>query len=113
MRDAQLKDVAPDRATFSVQIENAGNYQGGEVSQLYVNWQGSAVDRPVKQLMDFGKVYLAAGESAEIELTVLKKDLALYDESKKAFVEEDIAYEAYISDSSDIFTASAIPFRFQ
>jgi beta-glucosidase len=113
LRNAGLKALAPDRATFSVQIENTGNRHGGEVAQLYVSCQGSAVDRPVKQLMDFSKVYLDAGESAEVELTVLKKDLGYYDEAKKGLVEEDILYRAYIGRSSDISHATAIPFRFE
>jgi beta-glucosidase len=111
--DARVKAVAKDRVTFSVLVENTGKCRGGEVAQLYVSWRGSAVDRPVKQLMDFGKVYLNAGESVELELTVLKEDLAFYDEEKKGFVGKDIDYEAYISNSSDTSTAAAIPFRFQ
>ncbi len=113
MREARVKVAAQDRVTFSVRIENSGKRRGGEVAQLYVSWRGSAVDRPVKQLMDFGKVYLDPGQSAELELTVLKEDLAYYDEAQKCFVDEDIDYEAYIGNSSDISGLAAIPFRFQ
>jgi hypothetical protein len=62
--------------------------------------------------MDFGKVYLEAGNRAEVELTVLKEDLAYYDHTKKCFAEEDIDYEARISNSSDVSVITAIPFRF-
>ena len=113
LQDAKLKAVTEDRATFSVQIENTGDRHGGEVAQLYISWQGSAVDRPVKQLMDFGKVYLNPGERAELELTVLKEDLAYYDETEERFVMEDITYKAYISNSSDISSTEAILFQFQ
>ena len=113
LQAAQVKSVSRDEVTFSVRVENTGSCSGGEVPQLYVGWQGSAVDRPVKQLMGFGKVYLQPGESANVELAVLKEDLAYYDETRKCFVEEDIPYVAYISNSSDISTAAAIPFRFQ
>ena len=67
----------------------------------------------MKQLMDFGKVYLEAGESAEVELTVQKADLAYYDETKNCFIAEDLTYEAYLSNSADISGVAAIPFRFQ
>jgi beta-glucosidase len=113
LRDAKLKSVEKDRATFSVTVENTGNRRGGEVAQLYVSWNGSAVDRPIKQLMDFGKVYLEAVQSTEVELSVLKEDLAYYDKIKKCFVEEDIDYEARISNSSNVSVVTAIPFRFQ
>jgi beta-glucosidase len=112
LRDVRVKTTAKDQVTFSVTVENCGPSYGGEVAQLYVSWPGSAVDRPVKQLMDFGKVYLNPGEQAELELTVLKEDLTYYDEEKKCFVEEDLLYQAYISNSSDISNAAPIPFRF-
>jgi beta-glucosidase len=111
--DARLKAITPDRATFAVQVVNTGSRRGGEVAQLYVSWNGSAVDRPVKRLMDFGKVYLDPGASAELELSVLKADLAYYDAARQAFVEEDIDYTAYIGNSADISTATAIQFRFK
>ena len=113
LQDAQVKAVSQDRVTFSVQVKNTGNHRGGEVAQLYIRWPGSAVDRPVKQLMDFGKVYLEAGESAEVELTVQKTDLAYYNEAQKCFIAEDLTYEAYLSNSADISGVAAIPFRFQ
>ncbi len=112
LRNARVKAASKDRVTFLVQVENTGKRHGGEVAQLYVSWNGSAVDRPVKQLMDFGKAYLDPGQSAEIELAVQKEDLAYYDETRKAFVTEDIDYAAYISNSSDIASVPAIPFCF-
>jgi beta-glucosidase len=112
LRDARVKVTAKDQVTFSVMVENCGPSYGGEVAQLYVSWPGSAVDRPVKQLMDFGKVYLNPGEQVELELTVLKEDLAYYDEAKKCFVEEDLPYQAYISSSSDISSTAPVSFRF-
>ena len=113
LREAKLQDIDSIRATFYVQVENTGKRRGGEVAQLYISWKSSAVDRPVKRLMDFGKVYLDPGESATLELTVLKEDLAYYDEGKKDFVAEDISYVAFISNSSDISGIQAIPFRFR
>ena len=112
MRDARVKAVAKDQVTFSVTVENCGSSYGGEVAQVYVSWLGSAVDRPVKQLLDFSKVYLNPGEQAELELTVLKEDLAYYDEAKKCFVEEDITYQAFISNSSNVSHIAPISFRF-
>jgi beta-glucosidase len=70
------------------------------------------VDRPVKQLQDFAKVYLDAGESRTIELRAQKTDLAYFDEASNSFVEEDIEYAAYIGTSSAEEALVKINFQF-
>ena len=112
IQNPTIKYNSGEKTVFGVTVKNTGDRYGGEVVQLYVGWAGSRVDRPVKQLMDFGKVYLAPGESAEIELTVLKRDLAYYDEAQKIFMEEDIDYTAYFGSSSNVDAAGGIAFRF-
>lgn len=101
------------KADFAVRITNVGSREGGEVVQLYVGYPGSKVDRPVRSLMDFGKVYLKAGESKEIMLHVNKADLAYYDEEQRQFVEEDLDYAAYIGTCNDPDCLTEIRFRFQ
>ncbi len=88
-------------AVFSVKITNTGKREGGEVAQLYAGWNNSAVDRPVKALMDFQKVYLKAGEEKTIELRVNKADMAYFDEQKNCFIEEDLTYTAFIGNNSE------------
>lgn len=112
LSDIKLASVDEKKAVFSVTVTNTGAVKGGEVAQVYVGFNGSAVDRPVKSLMDFGKVYLEAGESKVVELTVNKSDLAYFDEGKNAFVEEDIDYTAYIGNCADSEKLTAVEFRF-
>lgn len=101
-----------NEACFELTVTNTGSREGSEVPQLYVGFEGSIVDRPVKSLMDFERVYLSAGESKNITLHVKKSDLAFYDEENGRFVEEDIDYIAYIGNSSDNDTLTSIKFRF-
>ena len=72
---------------------------------------GSRVDRPVKQLKDFAKVYLETRESRTIEHKVKKSDLAYFDEASNSFVEEDIEYTAYIGNSTAEENLVKISFR--
>jgi len=96
----KLKGIQDGTAVFEAEVKNTGDRAGGEVVQLYAGWNGSRVDRPVKQLQDFVKVYLDAGKSRTVELGVRKSDLAYFDEAANSFVEEEIEYTAYIGNSS-------------
>ena len=46
----------PVKVTFAV--KNTGNRSGAEIAQLYVGQENPAVDRPIKELKGFEKVYL-------------------------------------------------------
>jgi beta-glucosidase len=109
---AKLKGIQNGTATFEVEVKNTGDRAGGEVVQLYAGWNGSRVDRPVKQLQDFAKVYLDAGESRKAELKVRKSDLAFFDEASNSFVAEDIEYTASIGTSSAEEALVKINFRY-
>jgi beta-glucosidase len=108
----KLKGIQGGTALFEAEVKNTGTCAGGEVVQLYAGWNGSRVDRPVKQLQDFVKIYLDAGESRTVELKARKSDLAYFDEASNSFVEEDIEYIAYIGNSSAEEALVKINFRY-
>ena len=85
--------VAPNgdvRAT--VDVENTGPVDGEEVVQLYVGYDGSRVDRPVRELKAFQRVALAPGETKRVSLAFPTTDLAFWDTTANAFVVEPIDY---------------------
>lgn len=100
-----------EKAEFSVNVKNTGNRHGSEVVQLYIGFPGSAVDRPERELRDFKRVYLDAGESREIKLSVTKNELAYYGEN--GFVTEDINYTAFIGNSEKDAREHKISFCFK
>ena len=53
-----------------VTVSNTGEYDGYEVAQLYIRDVVSSETRPVKELKGFRRVFLKAGESAEIEFDI-------------------------------------------
>lgn len=112
MDEIRFTGADEKKAYFNVKITNTGNREGSEVAQLYVGFVNSVVDRPVKSLMDFKKVYLSAGETVNITLTVKKEDLAYFDENTNSFITEDIDYVAYIGNSSDNDTLTKVAFHF-
>jgi beta-glucosidase len=88
-------------------VTNTGTVAGDETVQLYVGYQGSRVDRPVKDLKAFTKVHLEAGEAKTVALDVPVKDLAFYDVDAGAWEVEPISYTVYVGSSSRDLPLSA------
>lgn len=63
----------------SVTITNTGKRDGVEICQLYVHDLVASAARPVKELKDFMRVSLKAGESKTVEFDVTPDKLAYYD----------------------------------
>ena len=59
-----------------VTVTNTGKMDGEEVVQLYIRDMVSQVARPIKELKDFMRVSLKAGESRTVEFTVTPDKLA-------------------------------------
>lgn len=76
-RDATIK--------VTLTLKNTGLRDGAEVVQLYASQLKPSVMRPVKELKAFQKVFLQAGETKNVELTVAATDLAFYDEASKGW----------------------------
>ncbi len=71
-----IKDT--DTVTVSFKVKNTGAVDGAEVAQVYVNDVESTIFRPVKELRGFKKVFLKAGEEAEISIELDKRAFAYY-----------------------------------
>ena len=71
--DLRLSDagVATDEAfTVSVAVTNTGVREGTEVVQLYLSDPVASVTRPVRQLVGFTRVRLAAGQAVDVSFSV-------------------------------------------
>lgn len=73
---AKIKDT--DELNVSFKIKNTGKTDGAEIAQLYVSDAQSTIYRPEKELKGFKKVFLKAGESKAISLTLGKRSFAYY-----------------------------------
>ena len=80
-------------------VTNTGTVAGDEIVQLYVGYEGSRVDRPVRDLKGFTKVHLSAGETKSVALDVRARDLAFYDVDAAAWEVEPIRYTVYVGPS--------------
>lgn len=72
---------------ISVEIANTGKRGAFEIVQVYVRDETASVTRPIKELKNFQKIFLQAGEQKRIELTINAQDLEFYDREMKYTVE--------------------------
>jgi beta-glucosidase len=72
----------------SVDLSNAGDRDGDEVVQLYVQLPESKVARPERSLKAFQRVGLRAGETKTLHLRLAARDLAYWDVTAHRFVIE-------------------------
>jgi beta-glucosidase len=93
----------------SVSVKNDGFVPGAEVVQLYVGFANSAVDRPVKLLRGFAKVFLRSAASVKVVFNVAATDLAWYNPATRQWEVEAMEYELFVGNSAraaDLATAS-------
>ncbi|MFC4386647.1 glycoside hydrolase family 3 N-terminal domain-containing protein [Gracilibacillus marinus] len=67
-----------EKVKVEVQVTNEGPYDGNVVMQLYCRDVQSSVTQRIKELKDFQKVWLHAGETKHISLTLDEQDLAIW-----------------------------------
>jgi beta-glucosidase len=76
-----------DNFMISVNVKNTGNREGSEVVQLYIRDEISSITRPIKELKDFKRINLKAGESQTITFTITPDKLSFFNKSMKKIVE--------------------------
>jgi beta-glucosidase len=87
-------------ATVSFTIKNSGNIDGAEVAQVYVSDEKSSVERPEKELKAFRKVFLKAGGSEKITLSLNKDAFQYFDDKKMDWVLEPGKFFIRVGSSS-------------
>jgi beta-glucosidase len=86
--EARVQKQDKQKIYVSVPVTNAGDRDGDEVVQLYVNYPDSKVEHPKRQLKAFERVTIPAGKTVEVILEVSKSDLTYWDEARHAFIPE-------------------------
>ena len=84
----------------TVDVKNTGNCDGNEIVQLYIADPVSSIDRPVKELKGFEKVFLKAGEKKTVSFEIDAADLSFYDVVKGGWNAEAGEFQALIGPSS-------------
>jgi len=89
-----------DELKFSVDIKNTGNMDGSEIIQVYISDLKSSLERPLKELKAFKRVFLKKGESKKIEFSIDKSALSFFDPEGKTWIAEPGDFEILVGSSS-------------
>lgn len=84
----------------SMEITNTSSVAGADVVQLYTHQRAGSGSRPVRELKAFEKVWLKAGETKSVTLSVAAEDLKYWSGALKREVLEPGAFDVWMGDSS-------------
>ena len=82
-------------------VTNTGDRDGAEIVQVYVAPPESPVERPVRELKGFAKVYLKAGESRQISIPLSYLDLCYFDAEAHKWTAAPGEYTILVGNSSE------------
>ena len=91
---------AAGEIVVSVDVKNTGSRAGDEVVQLYAKHLDSAVERPIKELRGFQRIFLRPDERRTVKLPLKATDLTYWDAGAHAFVVEPGRVSILVSASS-------------
>ena len=89
-----------DKITFTIPVTNTGAVAGAETIQLYVSDLEASVERPIKELKAFSKVFLQPGETKQVSLTIDHSALSFYNDQTGQWTAEPGDFKALIGTSS-------------
>lgn len=95
----EYSDIKVDEAGVTFTVKNTGKTDGTEVAQLYVGMKDAKVYRPEKELKGFAKVFLKAGESAEVKIPFDDKTFRYWNVRTNAWEVEGGTYRIMIGAS--------------
>jgi beta-glucosidase len=100
LKTTTAASVAQPEVEVSLDVLNTGKYNGEEVVQVYVRNITSVIDKPVKELKAFKKVYLKTGETQNVHFSLDKNAFAYYNVEKKEWTVDPGKYAIHIGSSS-------------
>ncbi|KAJ5682099.1 uncharacterized protein N7477_002039 [Penicillium maclennaniae] len=89
---------AGEPISAEVTVTNTGSLAGAEIVQLWVIPPSTDVNRPVRELKAFQKVFLQPGESKTVQLVVEKKlATSWWDEQREQWISEKGQYQILVT----------------
>ena len=98
----KYSDLAVNDSGVTFTVTNTGSRDGATVAQMYVGKKEmtDAVYRPAKELKGFKKVYLKAGESAEVVIPFDKYTFRYFDAKDNCFKIEKGLYQVTVGENA-------------
>ena len=96
--DSGINDTV---VTISAFVTNTGKQAGAEVVQCYVSDPECSVERPMKELKGYAKVFLGPGETKTVSVDLPARAFAFYAVEKKDFTVEAGRFVIHVGNASD------------
>jgi beta-glucosidase len=95
----EYRNLKVDGLSVSIELTNTGKRDGDEIVQLYIEPVVSRLTTPVKRLIDFRRVSLAAGEMALVRFDLTRDSFTVLDANLAPRVEAG-GYKIMVGSSS-------------
>jgi beta-glucosidase len=90
-----------DSVKVMVDVTNTGNVDGEEIVQVYVGDVEAPVLRPEKELKGFEKVFVKAGATERVEITLPREAFQYFDDECHDWVADNGDFKIHIAAASD------------
>lgn len=98
--DLKIEKAGKGLVKVTYSITNTGNFDGAEISQVYVSQPNAPVERPQKELKGFAKTMLKKGQTKNVSITLDETAFEYYKESSKSFGHDGGKFEIRVAASS-------------
>jgi len=89
-----------DHVVVACTITNNGKMEGAEVAQLYIHAINPRIERPLKELKGFEKVWMKPGQSKRVSFSLDKQSFSYFGEVELGWKLDPGSYEIQIGSSS-------------
>ncbi|MFX1283086.1 MAG: beta-glucosidase [Promethearchaeota archaeon] len=100
LRLNKKKYTKNENITVTLNLTNTSNHPGSEVVQAYTQSLDCGVERPLKELTGFKKIFITANETEIVNMVIRAKDLAFYDDNTHSWKIEPGEYKLLVGRSS-------------
>ncbi|APZ44852.1 glycosyl hydrolase [Polaribacter reichenbachii] len=97
----QKKYNKSDTIKVTFNVANLGDREGAEVVQVYVGKHKSKVQRAIKELKGFTKVFLEKGDQKTVSISIAADELGYYNTEVSDWSIEDGNYYLYVGNASN------------
>ena len=93
--------LSDNKVSINCKIKNISHTDGKEVVQVYIGGPNTTVYKPVKELKDFTKIFLKAGEEKLVHFEIPFENLKYFNIKEEKWVLETGDYTIYVGGDSE------------
>lgn len=92
-------NLKADHQEVTFDITNTGELDGSVVAQLYVGQKDTPIDKPIKELKGFEKVFIEKGQTVSVKIPFDAYTFRYFDVDQKQFEVIEGTYQLYVGNS--------------